>query len=126
MSLRIQKLNPILYRHIWNQRAMGSSSEDRFEIAFFDVETTGPGQGRAILEFGAILVCPRTAVELDWYSTLVRPADLSSLSSLNRSNGITYDALLSAPTFLHIADRVYELLHGLSLSLSLSVAYFFK
>uniref|UniRef100_A0A2N9GLT8 Exonuclease domain-containing protein n=1 Tax=Fagus sylvatica TaxID=28930 RepID=A0A2N9GLT8_FAGSY len=94
---------------------MGSSSKDKFEIAFFDVETTmptRPGQGRAILEFGAILVCPRTAVELDSYSTLVKPADIFLHSFVSRANGITRDALASAPTFLHIADRVYELLHG--------------
>ncbi len=110
---------------------MGSSSKDKFEIAFFDVETTmptRPGQGRAILEFGAILVCPRTAVELDSYSTLVKPADIFLHSFVSRANGITRDALASAPTFLDIADSVYKLLHGLSLSLSLSlsVAYFLK
>ncbi|GMY15587.1 protein NEN1-like isoform X2 [Fagus crenata] len=94
---------------------MDSSSEDRFEIAFFDVETTmptGTEQGRAILEFGAILVCPRTAVELDSYSTLVKPADIFLHSFVSRANGITRDALASAPTFLHIADHVYDLLHG--------------
>ncbi|GMY15583.1 protein NEN1-like isoform X2 [Fagus crenata] len=93
---------------------MGSSSEDRFEIAFFDLETTmptGPGQGRAILEFGAILVCPRTAVELDSYSTLVKPADIFLHSFVSRANGITRNALASAPTFLDIADSVYKLLH---------------
>ncbi|KAG8379220.1 hypothetical protein BUALT_Bualt07G0065900 [Buddleja alternifolia] len=91
-------------------------SVDRSEIAFFDVETTVPtrsGQGFAILEFGAILVCPRKLVELRHYSTLVRPADLSHISSLSvRCNGITKDAVVSAPTFADIADMVYDLLHG--------------
>ncbi|KAK6123195.1 hypothetical protein DH2020_043052 [Rehmannia glutinosa] len=89
---------------------------DRSEIAFFDVETTVPtrtGQGFAILEFGAILVCPRKLVELRSYSTLVRPADLSHITSLSvRCNGITKDAVVSAPTFADIADMVYDLLQG--------------
>ncbi|OVA08954.1 Exonuclease [Macleaya cordata] len=90
--------------------------EDRSEIAFFDVETTIPsrsGQGFALLEFGAILVCPRKLVELHSYSTLVRPADLSAVSVASvRCNGITRDAVSSAPTFCEIADRVYDILHG--------------
>ncbi|KAF8378723.1 hypothetical protein HHK36_030072 [Tetracentron sinense] len=92
------------------------SSEDRSEIAFFDVETTVPfrsGQGFAILEFGAILVCPRKLVELDSYSTLVKPTDLSSVSVASvRCNGITRDAVASAPTFREISDKVYDILHG--------------
>ncbi|KAL3819480.1 hypothetical protein ACJIZ3_005385 [Penstemon smallii] len=95
---------------------MAVTSDDRSEIAFFDVETTVPtrtGQGFAILEFGAILVCPKKLVELRNYSTLVRPADLSHISSLSvRCNGITKDAVVSAPTFAYIADAVYDLLHG--------------
>ncbi|XP_010258428.1 PREDICTED: protein NEN1-like [Nelumbo nucifera] len=92
------------------------SSGDRSEIVFFDVETTVPsraGQGFALLEFGAILVCPRKLVELESYSTLVRPADLSSVPAAScRCNGITRDAIASAPTFREIADRVYDILHG--------------
>ncbi|KAE9609637.1 hypothetical protein Lal_00006388 [Lupinus albus] len=96
---------------------MGSiPSEDRSEIVFFDVETTIPtrkGQGYAILEFGAILVCPRKLTELRNYCTLVRPKDLSLISpSSERCNGITAEAVSSAPTFDQIADTVYDLLHG--------------
>uniref|UniRef100_A0A7N2MQE8 Exonuclease domain-containing protein n=1 Tax=Quercus lobata TaxID=97700 RepID=A0A7N2MQE8_QUELO len=93
---------------------MGSSSgEERSEIVFFDVETIRRGQRSALLEFGAILVCPRKLVELDSFATLVRPADLSFISTMYpRSNGITPDAVVSAPTFLQISDRVYDLLHG--------------
>ncbi|CAB4281046.1 unnamed protein product [Prunus armeniaca] len=91
-------------------------SEDRFEYAFFDLETTKPtqpGQECIILEFGAILVCPSTLVELDAYSTLVRPADLSSIAPLPmRSNGINRDTVASSPTFQDIADEVYDILHG--------------
>lgn len=98
---------------------MVSTSDEKPEIAFFDVETTvptRPRQGFAILEFGAILVCPRKLVELHSYSTLVRPADLSHISSLSvRCNGISRDAVVSAPSFSDIADVVYEILHGKSL-----------
>ncbi|KAK1407323.1 hypothetical protein QVD17_38937 [Tagetes erecta] len=92
------------------------SSSDRPEIAFFDLETTvptRPGQGFAILEFGSILVCPRKLVELESYETLVKPHDLSLISTLSvRANGITSDAVVSAPTFSDIADKVYDILHG--------------
>ncbi|KAJ8540491.1 hypothetical protein K7X08_032478 [Anisodus acutangulus] len=90
--------------------------EDRSEIVFFDVETTIPtrtGQRYALLEFGAILVCPRKLVEKHSYSTLVRPSDLSLISTLSvRCNGITRDAVTSAPTFADIADKVFDILHG--------------
>ena len=124
LSLSLPQLrNRILYIHTYTHienTIMGSSSrEERSEIAFFDVETTvptRPDERIALLEFGAILVCPRKLVKLDEYSTLVRPADLSLIYSLSpRSNGITPDAVLSAPTFLQISDRVYDLLHGLFL-----------
>lgn len=92
------------------------SGGDRSEIAFFDVETTvptRPGQGYAILEFGAILVCPKKLVEVDNYSTLIRPADLSLINTLSvRCNGITKTDVVSAPTFSEIADRVYDILQG--------------
>lgn len=91
-------------------------SDDRSEIVFFDVETTVPtrtGQGFAILEFGAILVCPRKLTELRNYSTLVRPANLSLISPLSeRCNGINAAAVSTAPTFADIANTVYDLLHG--------------
>ncbi|KAK4735573.1 hypothetical protein R3W88_009834 [Solanum pinnatisectum] len=90
--------------------------DERMEVAFFDVETTvptRPGQGFAILEFGAILVCPRKLVELQTYSTLVRPTDLSLIPTLSvRCSGINPEAVTSAPTFAEIADKVYDILHG--------------
>ncbi|KAK6795436.1 hypothetical protein RDI58_008889 [Solanum bulbocastanum] len=90
--------------------------DERMEVAFFDVETTvptRPGLGFAILEFGAILVCPRKLVELETYSTLVRPTDLSLIPTLSvRCNGINPEAVTSAPTFAEIADKVYDILHG--------------
>ncbi|CAN6324019.1 unnamed protein product [Urochloa humidicola] len=87
------------------------------EIAFFDVETSVPqraGQGYALLEFGAILVCPRRLVEVASYATLVRPADPASAVSAAsvRCNGITRDAVSGAPPFRDVADAVYDLLNG--------------
>ncbi|KAJ6339974.1 hypothetical protein OIU77_007843 [Salix suchowensis] len=90
--------------------------ENKTQIAFFDLETTlptPPGQGRAILEFGAILVCHQKLEELMSYSTLVRPSNPKLISSLSeRSNGITPEAVASAPSFADIADTVYDILHG--------------
>ncbi|XP_028753649.1 protein NEN2-like [Neltuma alba] len=93
---------------------MGQTGE-RSEIVFFDVETTIPtraGRGYALLEFGAMLVCPKKLKELHAYSTLIRPANPSLISPASvRCNGITREAVASAPTFADIADTVYELLH---------------
>ncbi|XP_042376834.1 protein NEN1-like isoform X1 [Zingiber officinale] len=86
------------------------------EIVFFDVETTVPsrsGERFALLEFGAILVCPRRLVEVGCYSTLIRPADLAAISSVSiRCNGIGPDVVSTAPTFHDVADRVFDVLNG--------------
>lgn len=106
---------------------LGGGGDERSEIAFFDLETAFPaksGQPFAILEFGAILVCPRKLVELYSYTTLVRPTDLSLIATLSkRRSGITRDGVLSAPTFSEIADDVYEILHGNHVSVSLSLSF---
>ncbi|KAJ0048422.1 hypothetical protein Pint_16882 [Pistacia integerrima] len=94
--------------------AMGTPA-DRSEIAFFDLKTTfsTPDQPHTILEFGAILVCPKKLKELDHYSTLIRPTDPSLISSFSaHKNGITPDAIDSAPTFAEIADTIFDILHG--------------
>lgn len=92
-------------------------AEQRSEIAFFDLETTVPtkqGQGFAILEFGAILVCPRKLVELESYSTLICPKDLSLISTKSeRCNGISRAAVSVAPPFSFVADKVFDILNGL-------------
>ncbi|VFQ99325.1 unnamed protein product [Cuscuta campestris] len=86
------------------------------EIAFFDVETTIPtrsGQAFALLEFGGILVCPRKLIELESYSTLIRPADLSLITPRSvLCNGIGKDDVVSAPAFEDVADKIYHFLHG--------------
>ncbi|OMO52854.1 Exonuclease [Corchorus olitorius] len=93
-----------------------TKSSDRSEICFFDLETTVPsrrGQGYAILEFGAILVCPKRLVELKSYSTLVRPDDLSSISiASERCNGITKADVAKAPFFSQVAEIIHDLLDG--------------
>ncbi|KAK4750441.1 hypothetical protein SAY87_003923 [Trapa incisa] len=91
-------------------------SSDQTRIAFFDVETTIPtqtGEAYAILEFAAIQVCSKKLVELHTYSTLVRPPSLSLITPKSiQCNGITPEAVSSAPTFAEIADQVYSILHG--------------
>jgi DNA polymerase III epsilon subunit-like protein len=70
------------------------------EIVFFDVETTAPSpEGRYwLLEFGAILVSPRKLLEVGSYDTLIRPGDLSAVSS--------------APPFEDVASKIFDILDG--------------
>ena len=73
------------------------------EMVFFDVEAA-PSSGECrLLEFAAILVCPRRLVEVSSYSTLIRPdnaaADGSSLPS-------------STPSFEDVFPDIFELLDG--------------
>lgn len=86
------------------------------EIVFFDLETTVPtktGQRFCVLEFGAIVVCPRKLVELDSYCTLIRPRDLSAVATNSgRCDGITRDKLGTAPTFDEVADKIFSILDG--------------
>ncbi|XP_058098845.1 protein NEN4 isoform X2 [Magnolia sinica] len=93
-----------------------SCSDSRNEIVFFDVETTMPlrtGQRRWMLEFGAILVCPRKLVELESYCTLIRPRDLSCVPPRSgRLDGITRSVVAAAPTFEDVADRIFDMLNG--------------
>ena len=84
------------------------------EIVFFDVETTvpaGTGQRFWVLEFGAIVVCPRKLVEIESYCTLIRPNDLSAVAA-KRFSGITRDAVASAPRFEEVAERIFGILNG--------------
>ncbi|KAK9077837.1 hypothetical protein SSX86_006175 [Deinandra increscens subsp. villosa] len=86
------------------------------EIVFFDLETnvpTKPGQKFWVLEFGAIVVCPRKLVELESYCTLIRPGDLSAVG-LNpaRCHGISRGSVLDAPSFEQVADKIFKILDG--------------
>lgn len=57
-------------------KEMALTTKDRPKIVFFDLETTGSKPDPVIIiEFGAILLCPNTLLELRRYSKLVRPAD---------------------------------------------------
>ncbi|KAL6619604.1 hypothetical protein ACP70R_034743 [Stipagrostis hirtigluma subsp. patula] len=83
------------------------------EIVFFDVETTAPSAtGRWwLLEFGAILVCPRKLVEVGSYDTLIRPGDLSAVS--RRFAGADgADAFRDAPPFEDVAADIFDVLDG--------------
>ncbi|KAG6768415.1 hypothetical protein POTOM_027329 [Populus tomentosa] len=86
------------------------------EIVVFDLETTVPnraGQRFWVLEFGAITVCPRKLVELDSYSTLIRPKDLSAVAlKSGRCDGITRGAVSNAPAFEEVADKIFSILNG--------------
>uniref|UniRef100_A0A2N9HLM7 Exonuclease domain-containing protein n=1 Tax=Fagus sylvatica TaxID=28930 RepID=A0A2N9HLM7_FAGSY len=93
-----------------------SGKEGIAEIVFFDLETNVPnraGQRFWVLEFGAIVVCPKKLVELESYSTLIRPKDLSvaSLKS-SRCDGITRAAVANAPEFEQVADKIFSILNG--------------
>ncbi|CAM0958818.1 unnamed protein product [Alopecurus aequalis] len=80
-------------------RAMASKAR---EMVFFDVEVApgAPSTSPDILEFGAILVCPRRLVERSSYSTLIRPS--TSLA----------DELSCGPSFIEVAADVFDLLDG--------------
>ncbi|KAI3462046.1 hypothetical protein Pfo_018709 [Paulownia fortunei] len=86
------------------------------EIAFFDLETTVPsktGQRFCVLEFGAIVVCPRKLVELESYCTLIRPGDLSAVPvKSGRCDGITRETVAKAPLFKEVADKIFSILDG--------------
>lgn len=86
------------------------------EIVFFDLETNvpkRPGERFWILEFGAIVVCPRKLVELESYVTLIRPGDLSVVAlKPARCDGITRREVGNAPTFEDVADKVFDILDG--------------
>lgn len=86
------------------------------EIIFFDLETTvpnKPGQHFHILEFGAIIVCPRKLEELSSFTTLIQPKDLSVVSlRSSRSDGITRAKVKDAPSFEDVAEKIYGLLNG--------------
>ncbi|CAN6336547.1 unnamed protein product [Urochloa humidicola] len=89
---------------------MNNNSNRMSEIVFFDVETTAPSPaGRWwLLEFGAILVCPRKLVEVGSYDTLIRPGDMSAVS--RRFTDV--EAFASAPAFHDVADKIFDILDG--------------
>lgn len=96
--------------------SIDSWRSQHLEIVFFDLETTipkRPGQGFNVLEFGAIVVCPWKLVELESYTTLIRPKDLSIVSvRSSRKDGITRDAVAGAPAFDQVADKIFNVLNN--------------
>ncbi|KAG8084673.1 hypothetical protein GUJ93_ZPchr0010g9386 [Zizania palustris] len=81
-------------------------------MVFFDVETTAPSSSspERLLEFGAIVVCPRKLVEVGSYHTLIRPADLSAVSK-RFSTGAPDVDVASAPAFQDVAGDIFAVLH---------------
>ncbi|KAF5747374.1 hypothetical protein HS088_TW05G00095 [Tripterygium wilfordii] len=96
--------------------ASSPSQEGTAEIVFFDLETTvanRTGQRFWVLEFGAIVVCPRKLLELESYSTLIRPTDLSVAALRSgRCDGITLQAVANEPSFEEVADKIFSMLNG--------------
>uniref|UniRef100_A0A7N0V0B2 Exonuclease domain-containing protein n=1 Tax=Kalanchoe fedtschenkoi TaxID=63787 RepID=A0A7N0V0B2_KALFE len=86
------------------------------EIVFFDLETTVPrrcGQQIWVLEFGAVVVCPLKLLELESYTTLIRPPDLSVVPfRSNRGEGITRELMKNAPSFDQVADKIFSIMNG--------------
>lgn len=109
-----EQILPTLYLEM--DSSDDSSQERAAEIVFFDLETTVPnraGQRFWVLEFGAIVVCPRKLVELESYSTLIRPGDLSAVALRSgRSDGITREVVAGAPGFEEVADQIFSILNG--------------
>lgn len=95
---------------------METSNSGTAEIVFFDLETTVPNRGCKrfwVLEFGAIVVCPQKLVELESYSTLIRPKNLSVVPLRStRCDGITRAAVANAPVFEEVADKIFSILNG--------------
>ncbi|MFS7928024.1 putative ribonuclease H-like superfamily, exonuclease, RNase T/DNA polymerase III [Helianthus anomalus] len=91
-------------------------SEMSNEVVFFDLETNvpkNPTQKFWILEFGAMVVCPRKLVEIESYCTLIRPGDLSAVGvNPARCHGISRGTVLEAPSFEEVADKIFKILDG--------------
>ena len=96
--------------------SISSSKQGTTEIVFFDIETNVPnkaGQRFWVLEFGAIVVFPQNLVELESYSTLIRPGHLSAAALRSgRSDGITPETVAKAPMFEEVADKIFSILNG--------------
>lgn len=99
-----------------DMEASSSFNEGAAEIVFFDLETTVPkrvGQRFQVLEFGAIVVCPLKLVELESFTTLIRPTDLSAVAlRSSRPDGITRETVATAPLFEEVADKIFSILNG--------------
>ncbi|KAI3441127.1 Exonuclease domain-containing protein, partial [Psidium guajava] len=67
----------------------------------------------SVLEFGAIVVCPRQLVELRSYCTLIRPRDITAVGTRSgRQGGITRDVVSGAPSFEEVVDKIFDILNG--------------
>ncbi|KAF8007850.1 hypothetical protein BT93_K1746 [Corymbia citriodora subsp. variegata] len=91
------------------ETTMGSSPP---EIVIFDVEAIR--ETEAIIEFGAIIVCPLMLVEKEYFSSLVRPEDDREFGEFQKKkDGLTREDIISANiSFSYIARTVYNMLNG--------------
>ncbi|XP_048138060.1 LOW QUALITY PROTEIN: protein NEN2-like [Rhodamnia argentea] len=82
------------------------------ELVIFDVETVKVT--KAIIEFGAIIVCPQTLVEKEYFSSLARPQhDWEFGEFKKRRNGLNREDIISSNIFFSdIAHTIYDMLHG--------------
>ncbi|KAF8007853.1 hypothetical protein BT93_K1748 [Corymbia citriodora subsp. variegata] len=82
------------------------------EIVIFDVEAIK--ETEAIIEFGAIIVCPLMLVEKEYFSSLVRPEDDREFGKFQKKkDGLTREDIISANiSFSYIARTVYDMLNG--------------
>ncbi|XP_048138064.1 protein NEN3-like isoform X2 [Rhodamnia argentea] len=82
------------------------------ELVIFDVETVI--ETEAIIEFGAIIICPRTLDEKEYFSSLVLPQhDWEFAEFEERRNGLDREDIISSNiSFSDIAHTVYDMLHG--------------
>ncbi|KAI5016037.1 hypothetical protein ZWY2020_005769 [Hordeum vulgare] len=82
------------------------------EMVFFDVEAAQPpscpsGECR-LVEFAAILVCPRRLVEVSSYSTLIR----QDHPDADENSSVLLSAASAAPAFEDVFPDIFELLDG--------------
>ena len=86
------------------------------DVVFFDLETTitrHSGERQKMLEFAAVVLGRESLREREVYSTLVKPADLRTITERTTAyNGISAATVRDAPPFAEVADRVRELLDG--------------
>ncbi|EFJ30408.1 hypothetical protein SELMODRAFT_89701 [Selaginella moellendorffii] len=79
------------------------------EIVFYDLETSmpeGKEQSREILEFGAVVLSAKGLVEVDSYTTPVRPSVMNSRNAAGTSSG-ALRLLIESMSYCTQAGRIW-------------------